>query len=48
MMEINAIIILCACEIGQRRPSPQAYFSPACHRMVGTLRTESKGVEGVK
>ena len=29
MMEINAIIILCACEIGLHHPRPQAHSSPA-------------------
>lgn len=37
MMEINAIIILCACKIGLRLLCPQAYFRPACQRMTQTL-----------
>lgn len=36
MMEINAIIILCACTIGLSLLCPQAHFSPACQRMLGT------------
>lgn len=35
MMEINAIIILCACTIGLSLLCPQAHFSPACQRMLG-------------
>lgn len=37
MMEINAIIILCACKIGLRLPCPQAYFSPAFQSICRTL-----------
>lgn len=35
MMEISAIIILCACTIGLSLLCPQARSSPACQRMVG-------------
>ena len=46
MMEINAIIIFCACEIGLHHPRPQAHFSPACHRVLGTWRQDPRWVEG--
>lgn len=42
MMEINAIIILCACKIGLCLLCPQAHFSPACQRMLGTLKAGAR------
>lgn len=48
MMEINAIIILCACEIGLCLPCPEAHFSPASQKVLGTLGTGPRRVEGPK